>query len=361
VIGQLCDEGAAVLPLAWRTAVTSDASTVSINLSDLLENTPSFIGGVLKDVSQDFRAFIRSHQTTFTQTNLVSDGLVPAVHIDPNLINPWGVSYSSTSPFWVSDNGTGVSTLYDGKGVPQPQPNPLVVTIATPPGQDPGTAAPTGQVFNTDGDGFQVSGAGSSAPSVFMFATEDGTISGWNPAVDRTHSILAVDNSTNPDAGADGQGAVYKGLTIGDDNGQTLLYAANFRHGTVDVFDDKFNQVNSLTDPSLPGGYAPFNVQVLDGKLFVTYAQQDAAKHDDVAGAHHGFVDEFDLNGNLLTLWHPADRSIHHGDWQSRRVVLAHLPVICWSGTSVTARSTLLTRRPTRSWGRCSDLTANQS
>jgi uncharacterized protein (TIGR03118 family) len=279
--------------------VTSDPSIVSINPSDLLEDTPSFIGGVLNDVSQDFRNFVRSHETTFTQTNLVSDGLVPAAHIDPNLINPWGVAYSSASPFWVSDNGTGVSTLYDGTGIPQP----LVVTIATPPGQDPGTAAPTGQVFNTNTEpnSFAVTEGSNTATSRFIFATEDGTISGWNPAVDPTNSILAVDNSTNPDAGADGQGAVYKGLTIGDDNGQTLLYAANFRHGTVDVFDDKFNQVNSFTDPSLPGGYAPFNVQVLDGKLFVTYAQQDAAKHDDVAGAHQGFVDEFDLTGNLLT------------------------------------------------------------
>jgi uncharacterized protein (TIGR03118 family) len=279
--------------------VTSDPSIVSINPSDLLKDTPSFIGGVLNDVSQDFRNFVRSHETTFTQTNLVSDGLVPAAHIDPNLINPWGVAYSSASPFWVSDNGTGVSTLYDGTGIPQP----LVVTIATPPGQNPGTAAPTGQVFNTNTEpnSFAVTEGSNTATSRFIFATEDGTISGWNPAVDPTNSILAVDNSTNPDAGADGQGAVYKGLTIGDDNGQTLLYAANFRHGTVDVFDDKFNQVNSFTDPSLPGGYAPFNVQVLDGKLFVTYAQQDAAKHDDVAGAHQGFVDEFDLTGNLLT------------------------------------------------------------
>jgi uncharacterized protein (TIGR03118 family) len=277
----------------------SDDAPVSIKSSDLLSDLPKF----LRDVSHDLGRVSHHHkhqQTTFAQTNLVSDGSVPAAHTDPLLINPWGVSYSPTSPFWVSDNGSGVATLYNGNGVPQPQPNPLVVTVATPPDQMAGTAAPTGQVFNTDPRGFDISSGGKTASSIFMFGTEDGTISGWNPKVDPTHSVLAVDNSNNPDEGADGMGAVYKGLAIADDYGHTLLYAANFRHGTVDVFDNNFNQVNSFTDPSVPDGYAPFNVQVLDGDLFVTFAQQDDMKHDDVAGAHHGFVDEFDLNGNLL-------------------------------------------------------------
>ena len=338
--------------------MNSDLSAVAINLSDLLENTPSFLSGV-RDFFRDLHH--RHEETTFTQTNLVSDGSVPAANTDPLLINPWGVSYSPTSPFWVSDNGSGVSTLYDGSGAPQPQPNPLVVTVATPPDQTPGTASPTGQVFNTDSSSFDISGTGSTASSIFMFATEDGTISGWNPSIDPTHSILAVDNSNNPAAGADGLGAVYKGLAMGDNYGQTLLYAANFRHGTVDVFDQNFNQVNSFTDPSVPKGYAPFNVQVLDNHLFVTFAKQDPAKHDDVAGKHHGFVDEFALNGNLL------DRVASRGplnspwDWPLHPRISAPSPVICWSGISAMAPSTLTISRATLSRERCSDPTANRS
>jgi uncharacterized protein (TIGR03118 family) len=129
---------------------------------------------------------------------------------------------------------------------------------------------------------------------VFIFATEDGTISGWNPKVNAGSTVLAVDNFKG------GNGAVYKGLAIGHNDDGTFLFAANFRNGTVDVFNDDFKQVKSFTDPNVPAGYAPFNVQVLDDHLFVTFALQNAAKHDDVAGAGHGFVDEFDLEGHLL-------------------------------------------------------------
>jgi uncharacterized protein (TIGR03118 family) len=172
------------------------------------------------------------------------------------------------------------------------------VTVATPPGQTPGTAAPTGQVWNGSG-GFNVSetvgGQVKTGSSAFIFATEDGTISGWSPGVDQSHSVLAVDNS------AGGTGAVYKGLAIATSGGQTLLYAANFRSGQVEVYNSNFQLVNSFTDPSVPAGYAPFNVQVLNGKLFVTFALQDAAKHDDVAGLGNGFVDQFNLDGSGMT------------------------------------------------------------
>jgi uncharacterized protein (TIGR03118 family) len=139
------------------------------------------------------------------------------------------------------------------------------------------------------------------SPAAFLFATEDGTISGWNPGAG-TQSIIAVDEANNPAAGdeAMGVGAVYKGLAIGQGANGPQLFAANFRHGSVDVFDQNFNMVNSFTDPNLPQGFAPFNVQVLDGKLFVTFAEQDSAKHDDVAGAGNGFVDEFNLDGTLI-------------------------------------------------------------
>jgi uncharacterized protein (TIGR03118 family) len=136
-------------------------------------------------------------------------------------------------------------------------------------------------------------------PATFLFATEDGTISGWNGG---TQSIIAVNESANPADGSEalGMGAVYKGLAIAQTDDGPMLYAANFRHGTVDMFDQNFDQVKSFTDHNLPPGFAPFNVQVLGDKLFVTFAMQDDTKHDDVAGQSNGFVDEFDLEGHLL-------------------------------------------------------------
>lgn len=229
----------------------------------------------------------------FAQTNLVSNIPGLAKFTDPDLINPWGMSSSATSPIWVSDNNAGLSTLYNGAGVKQG----LVVTIATPPGQTPGTATPDGQVSNAGGSGsaFNVTAGGKTGSSRFIFATEDGTISGWSPTVNGTQSILAVDNS------AGGTGAVYKGLAIGTSGGVTRLYAANFRSGQVEVYDQNFHLTGTITDPSVPAGYAPFNVQVLNGQLYVTYALQNAAKHDDVAGAGHGFVDRFNLDGTGMT------------------------------------------------------------
>lgn len=243
--------------------------------------------------------------TVYTQTNLVSDGSVPAATISDNLINPWGISHPPTGPFWVSDNGIGLTTIYDGAGNIVPVAGQQAITVAAPLGQD--TSAPTGQVFNLAGSGFDITAHGATASSVFLFATEDGTISGWAPTVDPSSSVLAVDNSQG------GNGAVYKGLAIGTTDQGTFLYAANFRSGTVDVFDSSFKQVNSFTDPNLPAGYAPFNVQVLDNKLYVTFAEQDAAKHDDVAGPGHGFVDAFDLNGNMLD--RVASRGVLNSPW----------------------------------------------
>lgn len=234
-------------------------------------------------------------EVAFTQTNLVADssltpGATPTTTIDPNLINPWGVSYSPTGPFWVSDNGTGVTTIYNGAGMPA---GPKLVTVAALSGED--NSNPTGQVFN-GGGGFDISKDGKTGSSLFIFATESGTISGWNPNVDPTSSVIAVPSN----GAAPSNGAVYKGLAIGSNDDGTFLFAADFHNGTVDVFDQNFKLVKSFTDKHLPKGYAPFNVQVLDGKLFVTFALQDADKHDDVAGDGHGFVDEFDLEGHLL-------------------------------------------------------------
>jgi uncharacterized protein (TIGR03118 family) len=260
--------------------------------TDFLSLLERFQDTIIRELEELLQK-LNPQATSYVQTNLVSDGTVPAATTDPNLVNPWGIGHSSGSPFWVSDNGTGVTTIYDGTGTPVTVAGHTAITIATPPGQT-SPATPTGQVFNSAGSGFDISENGNSGPSVFLFATEDGTISGWNPNVDSGSSVLAIDNSQG------GNGAVYKGLTIADDNGMPLLYAANFRSGMVDVFNTSFQQVNSFTDPDVPSGYAPFNVQEIDGKLFVTFAQQNAAKHDDVAGPGHGFVDEFDPNGNLI-------------------------------------------------------------
>lgn len=269
---------------------------------------------------------------TVLQTNLVSDLPGVAAVQDPNLVNSWGITESQGSPFWISDNGSGLATLYSvpgASGAPVSI-NPLVVNIPTPVSPTGGT--PTGTVFNTAsaGGAFQVTGPNkdgqtTSAPAVFLFDTEDGTILGWNPAIDPTkkfagpngvsaQAVIAVDNSgnnfTNPDPNKQ-TGAVYKGLAIAtsttpiiptDANSTALLYASNFRAGTVEVYDAKFSKPTGLpadafTDPDLPAGYAPFNVQVLNGQVYVTYAKQNAAKHDDVAGRHHGFVDVFNLDG----------------------------------------------------------------
>jgi uncharacterized protein (TIGR03118 family) len=225
---------------------------------------------------------------SYAQTNLVSDMPGVAAHTDPNLVNAWGISMEPGQPFWIANNGTGTSTLYDGTGAP----SPLVVTIPAPTAG--ATAAPTGTVFNPSND-FNVTSGGLTGASTFIFATEDGTISGWSPGVNATQAILAVNNSNS--------GAVYKGLALGTNSAGTFLYATNFRNGTIDVFDNSFHQVHlagSFSDPSIPAGFAPFNVQNISGDLFVTYAMQDAAKHDDVAGPGNGYVDVFDTSGNLL-------------------------------------------------------------
>ena len=215
---------------------------------------------------------------SYAQTNLVSDLPGVASHQDANLVNPWGIVASPTSPFWISDNGTGLSTLYDGAGATIP----LVVSI--PPS---GGAAPTGIVFN---------GTGGFAGSHFIFATEGGTIAAW------TSGTAAVS------MGSSASGSVYKGLALGNNGSGDLLYAANFGLGRVDVFDTNFAATTvpgGFKDANLPAGYAPFNIQNLNGKLYVTYALQDAAHEDDVAGLGHGFIDVFDFNGNMLEQQEP--------------------------------------------------------
>jgi uncharacterized protein (TIGR03118 family) len=216
--------------------------------------------------------------TVYKKRNLVSDIDGVARITDPNLDNPWGLSSGPTTPLWVADNGTGVSTLYSG-GVQGSAPMivPLVVTI-------PG-GAPTGNVFNPT-TGFQVNGA----PARFIFDSEAGTITAWNAG---TAAQTVVPSS----------GAEYKGLTLAGDGSHARIYAADFPGAKIDVFDSSFKPVTTsggFVDPNLPKGYGPFNVQELAGRIVVAYAQIDPQTGDEVAGPGKGFVDVYDKDGNLL-------------------------------------------------------------
>ena len=221
--------------------------------------------------------------TLFGVTNLVTDDQTanPAQITDTDLVNAWGISYAPSSPFWVSDNGTGLSTLYSVA----PSTNAtskvgLTVTIPTSPG-----GTPTGQVYNPVSTAFD--------GDLFLFVSEDGTISGWRAALGTTAEVLQTGISEN----------VYKGITLATTDQYTYLYAANFRSGTIDVLKGTPgapNLTGRFVDPNLPAGYAPFNIANLGDSLYVSYAVQDLAKHDEVAGPGNGIVDVFDLQGNLV-------------------------------------------------------------
>jgi uncharacterized protein (TIGR03118 family) len=230
---------------------------------------------------------------TYTWTNLQSDIPGVAQRTDANLVNPWGVAVPSPSgPIWVSDNGTGVSTLYREDGTPVP----LVVTIPTSARNKDG-GNPTGLVFNATSF-FPVTLNGNSQPSRFIFVSEDGSISGWNPSLDRTHAIIAVDNGTNNGTNH----AVYKGAALGVAGSHNFLFVTNFHSGQVETYDENFHQVNpnAFADPNIPAGFAPFGIQNLNGQIYVTYALQNKERHDDVAGPGNGFVNVFDTSGNLV-------------------------------------------------------------
>ena len=215
---------------------------------------------------------------SFVQHNLVSDIPGLASYTDPALVNPWGISFGATSPFWISDADGGVSTLYNTFGVKQG----LTVSIPGPGGQGPG--APTGQVNNPNAANFQ--------GTHFIFAGEDGVISAWTSG---TNALVEVDNSAS--------NAIYKGLAMASNSSGTFLFATDFHNGKIDVFDTNFGQTNlsgSFTDPNLPAGYAPFNISASGNRLYVTYALQDALGEDDVACPGCGFLDVFDTDGNLI-------------------------------------------------------------
>jgi uncharacterized protein (TIGR03118 family) len=224
----------------------------------------------------------------YRQTNLVSDVPGLARRTDPQLVNAWGLSFSPTGPLWISAAGTGVSVVYDREGKPFPRHSPLVVTI---PSAEPGEGSePTGQVFNGTAD-FVI--PGSASPARFIFVTEQGTLAGWNPAVNPTQAILVVDNSA--------AGAVYTGVELANSGGQNFVYAANLAQGTIDVFDTNFSPVAGFpfVDPGLPAGYAPFNVRSVGGLLVVAYALTDD-EGEEVPGPGNGLVDVFTTDGAFV-------------------------------------------------------------
>jgi uncharacterized protein (TIGR03118 family) len=233
-------------------------------------------------------ASAQSGANSYIQHNLISDIPGMADATDPNLVDPWGLSFSTGSPFWVSDHGTGKTTVYSAASSVAATVSATVVTIPSG-SKGPAVSLPTGQVQNNVAGAFLL--ANGKAAS-FIFATEDGTISAWNGG---TVATLMLDNSP--------AGTVYKGLAIGNGSAGPLLYAANFSYGTIDVINTSYQLAKvsgGFVDPNMPAGYAPFNIWNINGSLYVTYAVQSAAKNQDVPGVGNGLVDVFDLNGNLL-------------------------------------------------------------
>ena len=208
---------------------------------------------------------------------LISDGTaVTAPLADASLVNGWGLSASATSPWWTANNKTNTSTLYTGVG------SKNALTVSVPGG-------PTGTVANSNTAAFVVSQGSASSSARFLFDTQAGTIMGWSPTVNGTAAVVAVDNSS--------KGAIYDGLAMLNDR----LYAADFHNARIDSFDASFKPLSlGFSDPKLPKGWAPFNIQALNGNLFVTYAQQDAAKKFDVPGGGLGYIDEFTADGTLV-------------------------------------------------------------
>src|ERR1700691_4126540 len=250
----------------------------------------------------------------YTQVNLVANTSGVAPVTDPNLVNPWGVSRTSSSPWWISDNGTGLSTLYNGAGVI----NPLVVTIpkADPTSKTFPTGTPTGTIANASPTDFLLAAG---APADFLFSTIDGTISGWNPtigiasgaAAPSTNAVVVVKTT---------DGSSYTGLTSATINGKRFLYAANFNKGTVDVYDNAFHKVTfpsihdghdtdkPFTDESLPRNFVPFNVQPIGNDIVVTFVLHQEGNPLETDGPGLGYVDIFSSDGQLI-------KRLEHGDW----------------------------------------------
>lgn len=230
----------------------------------------------------------------FNRTDLTSNQSGIAPNMDPNLVNAWGLARSSGSPWWVSDNGKGLSTLYDGSGVPQS----LVVTIPPPKGQE-GPSAPTGAVFNFTSDFNLEPGL----KAIFIFATEDGTISGWNPTLDLLNARRRIDHFGK---------AIYKGIALATPRQGSRIFVSNFMSGQVEVYNGKWQRVatspTAFVDPTLPANYVPFGIQNVGGNIVVTFAHREPGSLDEDHGPGLGYVTIFNTNGEVVA-------RLKHGDY----------------------------------------------
>jgi uncharacterized protein (TIGR03118 family) len=242
--------------------------------------------------------------STFTDTALVADNatvVATMTTIDVNLQNPWGIAVAPGQPFWIADNNSNLSTLYSGTGKTETSAitGSNSVGIAIPSSAAGVQSNPTGQVYNGNG-GFLIPTPNGQETALFMFDGEGGTIAAWAQDSGATAVTAYDDGLANGTAHA-----VYKGLAIGVLNGATYLYATDLHNNKVDVFDTTFSKPAAMQgkfiDPTIPAGFVPFGVAPVDGQLYVTFAMQDAAKHDEVTGAGLGYVDVFDLSGNFVT------------------------------------------------------------
>jgi len=240
----------------------------------------------------------------FADTVLVSDrvGVVATMTtIDANLSNPWGLAIAPGLPFWVADNNSNLSTLYSGTGAVETDSvtgsNDTGIAI---PASAAGVAAnPTGQVYN-GGGGFLIPTSAGQESALFIFDGEGGTVAAWASGSGAT-AVTAYDDGVANGANH----AVYKGLALGTVNGATFLYATDLHNNKVDVFDTNFTKPAAMqgkfVDPTIPAGFVPFGIAALNGQLYVSYAMQDAAKHDETTGAGLGYVDVFDFSGNFVS------------------------------------------------------------
>jgi uncharacterized protein (TIGR03118 family) len=234
-----------------------------------------------------FPPLVSTAAAQYTTLKLFANTYGNAIHTDPNLVNAWGLAFFPGSPFWISDNGNGLSTLCTTLGL---RSVPLVVTVPAAAGST-AKGSPTGIVANGTGE-FVVTQGTLSGSAVFIYDTLDGTISGWSPGVNSTQAVIAVDNS--------GIGASYTGLTIATNtNAQNFIYAANNASGWVEVYDGNFNLVNSFADPALPAGFTPYGIQAIGSQIFVTFVNFA------LPGAGNGYLDAFDTSGNVLQRYTP--------------------------------------------------------
>ena len=240
----------------------------------------------------------------YTQATLTSDGSVAAPNVDPNLVNPWGMSRGSNDSWWISDNATGLTTLYDGNGVTQS----LVVSI--PSGSGSGTGSPSGTIDNGTSS-FAVTPGN---PALFLFCTEDGTVSGWAPGANFGAAIITINHP----------GSVYKGLTAAVMNNAQYLYVVNFNSGKIEVYDGNFAPVTLsytafLNEEATRLNLVPYNIQNIGGNLFVSYARQDAAKHDSQSGTGLGLIAVFTPQGKMI-------HTFQHGPYLNAPWALALAP-----------------------------------